>query len=181
MVLLTAEEIEAFVAPFYASKDTMHDLTHIRWVRRKAEALAESYVGPVDRELLLAGIYFHGIVYDRQDDVVAFLREKGITPDRVERILTVARESQKEEVPATLEGTILHDAHLTEGGASFLIVKCIATGSARGQTLAQTIDYTERNVLGKFRCYLPEAQPDYAAKLSYAREFLNELKADLEE
>jgi hypothetical protein len=29
--------------------------------------------------------------------------------------------------------------------------------------------YIERNILGNFRCYLPEAQEDYAEKLAYAR------------
>jgi len=38
-----------------------------------------------------------------------------------------------------MEGKILHDAHMIEGGKIYLIVKSLITGSVRGQTLEQTI------------------------------------------
>ncbi len=88
-------------------------------------------------------------------------------------------ESHKEAEPKTIEGKILHDAHLIEGGKTFMIVKSLITGALRGQTLQETIEYIEKNLLGKFRCYLPEAQKLYKEKEKFTQEFLKELKTSL--
>jgi uncharacterized protein len=55
----------------------------------------------------------------------------------------------------------------------------LVTGTARGQKLEQTIDYIEKNVLGKAKCYFPKAQELYRQKEEYAREFMRELRAGL--
>lgn len=55
----------------------------------------------------------------------------------------------------------------------------LVSGTARGQTLEETIAYMEANVLGKYRCVLPEAQRAYEEKERFAREFLADLKANL--
>lgn len=41
----------------------------------------------------------------------------------------------------------MHDAHVLEGGKAYLIVKTLITGSVRGQSLVETLDFMERNVL----------------------------------
>jgi uncharacterized protein len=134
------------------------------------------YPDQVDAELILCGAYFHGIIRHHEPRVVEFLTGSGLDPDRICRMVQVARESLKHEAPETLEGKILHDAHLTEGGRTFMIVKSLVTGAARGQTLEQTIDYFERNMLGRFVCCLPEAQAKYDEQSRFAREVLRDLR-----
>jgi uncharacterized protein len=168
--------IEGFVGPLYAGKDVMHDLSHVRRVLQSARDLMAHYIEQVDEELILCGAYFHGIIRHHEPQVVEFLALNGLGDDRIRQIIQVARESLKEEVSDSLEGKILHDAHLTEGGRTFMIVKCLVTGAARGQTLEQTIDYFERNILGRFVCCLPEAQQKYEEQNRFAREVLTDLK-----
>jgi uncharacterized protein len=173
---IEATTIEAFVEPLYAGKDVMHDLSHVRRVLQSARALMAHYAGQVDEELILCGAYFHGIVRQHEPRVVEFLTVNGLCTDRIRRIVQVARESLKDEDAESLEGKILHDAHLTEGGRTFVIVKSLMTGAARGQTLEQTIDYFERNILGRFACCLPVAQQKYEEQNDFAREVLRDLK-----
>jgi len=111
--------------------------------------------------------------------VKQFLRKEGLSKQRIKQIIQVAWESHKEAKPKTIEGKILHDAHLIEGGKTFMIVKSLITGTLRGQNLQETIKYIEENLLGKFRCYLPESQKLYEEKENFTREFLKELKKHL--
>ena len=73
--------------------------------------------------------------------------------------MKIAWESQRSEIPETIEGKILHDAHVLEGGKTYLIVKTLITGSIRGQSLLDTLNYAEKNVLNQNKCYLPETIP----------------------
>jgi uncharacterized protein len=173
---IEATAIEAFVEPLYAGKDVMHDLSHVRRVLQSARDLMGYYAEQVDEELIPCGAYFHGIIRQNEPRVVEFLTVAGLGTDRIRRIVQVARESLKDEEADSLEGKILHDAHLTEGGRTFMIVKSLLTGAARGQTLEQTIDYFERNILGRFACYLPVAQQKYEEQNDFAREVLRDLK-----
>jgi len=75
-----------------------------------------------------------------------------------------------------LEGKILHDAHIIEGGKSYLITKCLITGSVRGQSLLETIDYIETNIIDKAVCYLPETIPLLHEANLFTRKFIADLK-----
>ena len=175
--MLTETDVEDFVRPEYAGKDFMHDLTHIHRVYALALELGARH--PHDAETLLAGAYFHGIVYTREAAIRDFLTAHGIAPERIEGMLRVARESQKDEAADTIEGRLLHDAHLLEGGRTFLITKSLVVGTLRGQTLDQTIRYIEERVLGQFQCYLPETQARYADHEQFAADYLADLKRHL--
>lgn len=175
--MLTETEVEAFVRPEYAGKDFMHDLTHIRRVHALARELGENR--PHDAEILLVGAYFHGIVYTREATIHHFLKAHGTTQKRINGMLRAARESQKDEAAETIEGCLLHDAHLLEGGRTFLITKSLVVGTLRGQTLDQTIRYIEERVLGQFRCYLPETQERHAEYEQFAADYLADLKRHL--
>ena len=175
--LLTAAEIAAFVRPGYAGKDLMHDLTHIRRVCALAYELGANY--PHDTETLLAGAYFHGIVFEREAAVREFLATHGIPPERINQMLRAAWESQKDEAAVSLAGQLLHGAHLLEGGRTFLITKSLVVGTLRGQMLGETIHYIEAHVLGQFRCYLPETQARYAEYERFAADYLADLKLHL--
>lgn len=175
--MLKVRDVEEFVQKDYARKDAMHNLTHIYRILKAARGLAQGHA--CDPELLMLGAYLHGIIYHREDEVREFLKEKDVPQDRIERAVQIAWESQKDGKPETVEGLILHDAHLIEGGKTFLITKSLVTGTARGQSLEETISYIEQNVLGKFICYLPEAQQVHEEKERFAEEFLADLKRNL--
>lgn len=175
--MIMIEELEKFVKSFYQNKDIMHDLSHIKRVLKAAKMLARD--NKVDIDLIIYGAYFHGIIYEKENQIAEFLKSKGLSNEKINKILQVSWESQKERIPKVLEGKILHDAHLIEGGRTFLIVKSLITGTLRGQTLEETIEYIEKNILGKFTCYLPEAQNLYEDKEEFARRFLRDLKESL--
>jgi uncharacterized protein len=175
--MIKIEELENFVKPFYNQKDIMHNLSHIRRILKIAKTLSKKY--KIDKEVLIYGAYFHGIIYSKEEEIKKFLKTKEIPNEKIDKIVIAAWESQKDSKPKTIEGKILHDAHLIEGGKTFLIVKSLITGTIRGQTLEETISYIEENLIGKFKCYLPEAQKIYKEKERFTKEFLKDLKKNL--
>jgi uncharacterized protein len=60
-----------------------------------------------------------------------------------------------------------------------MLVKSLVTGTERGQSLKETVAIIERDLLGHFCCYLPEAQLLYAQKERYAREAIASLREHL--
>ena len=154
----------------------MHDATHIRRVTRRALELAESY--PCNVQLLRVAAQLHGIVKSHEFAIREFLIDHGATADEIDHVIEAARESEKESEPRSREGRLLHDAHLLEGDENFLITKSLVTGSARGQSLAETIAYLETH-LDAYRCCLAENQIEYERRVQIARRFLALLKAEL--
>ena len=91
-------------------------------------------------------------------------------------IVKIAWESQRSEVPETMEGKILHDAHVLEGGETYTVVKTLITGSVRGQSLEETLEFIEKHVLGANQCYLPETIPLCEAMNRFTDEFFVKLR-----
>jgi uncharacterized protein len=168
-----------FVKPYYESKDIMHNLSHIDRVLKWVEKLLKIGNYKADIDILIYSAYFHGFIYNSEQNIIDWLNTQQISTDRIEKIINVAWESQKDGIPTTLEGKILHDAHKIEGGKTYLIVKSLITGSVRGQTLEQTINYIEDNVLGKGVCYLPESQHIYFEQQEFAKDFIYDLNEGL--
>lgn len=169
--------VEAFVAPDYAGKDIMHNWSHIQRLQRIARQLARHY--PHDPEVLELGACFHGNVYFKEVEIRRFLTDAQLPPQQIERIVQAAFESQTGAVPESIEGKLLHDAHLLEGGKTFMVAKSLVTGTVRGQSLEATLAFLETQVLGQFQCCLPESQALFAEREAYARDFLRDLKANL--
>lgn len=99
--------------------------------------------------------------------------------ERAEAIVQIAWESQRPEFPETMEGEILHDAHVLEGGKTYFIVKSLITGSVRGQDLNSTISYIEDHVLDQNYCCLPQAKALCEQANEFAKDFIRELKAGI--
>ncbi|WP_248929182.1 hypothetical protein [Paenibacillus hamazuiensis] len=177
--MINVDELIEFVSPFYANKDIMHDLSHIDRMLLSAKRLLAHYPEITDSDVITYGCYFHGFIYLREDLIRHYLRKKGLDDEYVEKIVNISWESQKDEIPETLEGKLLHDAHMIEGGKTYLIVKSLCTGTARGQSLEQTLDYFEAHVLGKGECYLPEAQRIYSEMQQFAGAFIKDLREGL--
>ena len=175
--MIKIKELKAFVKPFYETKDIMHELGHIKRIFKIAKTISKNY--KVNRDVLIYSAYFHGIIYNKEKQVKKFLKAQKLPEEKINKIIKVAWESQKHIKPETIEGKILHDVHLIEGGKTFLIVKSLITGTIRGQTLKETINYIEKNIISKFKCYLPESQRIYKEKEKFAKEFLKDLKKNL--
>lgn len=178
--MIDEASLRRFVSPYYEHKDIMHDLSHIERVIKSANKLGESYSNQFDQELVLYAAYFHGFIYSDENAVRKWLFDHGLAEEQVEKIIQIAWDSQKMEIPETLEGKILHDAYMIEGGKTYLVDKSLITGSVRGQTLEETIEFIEKNILDQGRCYLPEAQEAYALQQVYAKEIIKDLKGGLE-
>lgn len=95
-------ELEAFVGPYYEKRDAMHDLSHVRRILKKARVLSRGR--SVDEETLTCAAYFHGIIYREEGEVRRFLRSQGLREGRIDKIVKVAWESQKDSRPETIEG-----------------------------------------------------------------------------
>ncbi|MDJ0704764.1 MAG: hypothetical protein QNJ46_15890 [Leptolyngbyaceae cyanobacterium MO_188.B28] len=175
--VMTVEEIEAFVHSDYADRDIMHNLAHIHRLQKLAQEIAISYEH--DPDLLELGAYFHGNIAFKEAEIRQFLKDKQLQQKEIDKVVQVAWESQKESHAETMEGKILHDAHLLEGGKTFMIAKSLVTGTARGQSLEETLQYLEEKILGKFECCFPESQKLYAEKEEYTKLFLKDLRSNL--
>ncbi len=166
-----------FVFPYYESKDLMHDFSHIERILKLAKELSANY--QIEYKLLTLGAYFHGIIYQYEDEVVSFLREEGENEENIKNIIVLAWGSQKDREPRTLAAKVLHDAHLLEGGKTFQIVKTLVTGTARGQSLTETLEYLDFHIKSEYKCYLPESQEAFRQKQQFTIEFYEDLMKNL--
>ena len=170
------DKLMDFCRTFYDSKDIMHNMWHLQLVKRWVERLIEEYNYSVDKDLLIPALYFHGFIYSHQSLIEEWLNKQGYSNEEIKSIVNIAWESQRPEVPETFEGKVLHDAHVLEGGKTYAVVKTLITGSVRGQSLLETVDYLERNVIDKNTCYLPETKELCKEMNKWTNEFLEELK-----
>jgi len=178
--ITSKEKLVEFVTPYYKNKDIMHDLSHIERVLKYVLKLVKSIDYKVDMDILIYGAYIHGFIYNSEKNIIQWLQSQNMSRSMIKKIINASRESQKDEEAITIEGKILHDAHMIEGGKTYLIVKSLIAGSVRGQTLEETIKYIEDNILGKGTCYLPKAKRIYQEQQEFAKTFIYELKVGID-
>lgn len=172
---MNLEKLIKFVKPYYNNKDIMHNMWHIKMVKNEIDRILKIGNFDINYEDLIYAMYFHGFIYSDESKIREFLNNSNVDKKRIERIVKISYESQRCEVPETLEGKILHDAHVLEGGKNYLIVKTLITGSLRGQTLEQTLEYMKNNVLNKNKCYLEETIPLCESMNEYTNKFYSDL------
>lgn len=170
------DKLKSFVESYYEDKDIMHNLWHIELVHKWVDKIIKIGSYTVDYESLIYAMFFHGFIYSNEDDIKTWLKEQNIRDEKIENIITISWESQRQEVPRTIEGRILHDAHVLEGGKTYLVVKTLITGSVRGQSLLQTLDFLKKNVVDQNHCYLPETNKLCHEMNEYAKNFIIELE-----
>lgn len=173
--MIDENALTEFIRPYYAEKDIMHNLWHIELVRRMADKIITLGSYDVDREILILAASFHGFVYREEESIRQWLAWQGYPSEKIEKVIQVAWESQRPEIPQTLEGKILHDAHVLEGGKTYLVVKTLITGSLRGQSLTETLQFMKDHCLGANACYLPETIPLCEEMNAFAERFYREL------
>ncbi len=176
---MNENRLKAFAEPYYRHKDIMHNMWHIELVHKWMDRIILLGTYQPDYESLLYALYFHGFIYTEETAVRKWLDLEGIDAKKADFIIRISLESQRPEIPETLEGKILHDAHVLEGGKNYLVVKTLITGSVRGQDLPRTLDFMKNNVLDRNSCYLPETIPLCEEMNSYARQFLSELESGI--
>lgn len=173
------EKIIDFIEPFYKDKDIMHNMWHIELVKKKLEEIVSITNYKINCEAMFLAMYFHGFIYSNEDKIVKWLKSNNYSQKEIDLIVKIAWESQRNELPETIEGKMLHDAHILEGGRTYLVVKTLITGSVRGQTLKETLNYMKDNVLDKNKCYLPETIPLCEKMNEYADGFYKEITDEI--
>lgn len=173
--MLNEKALLEFVSPYYAEKDIMHNMWHIELVRKMVDKIISISNYDVDKECLILAAYFHGFIYSDENRIKEWLVVQGYDEEIIAKTIKIAWESQRSEKPKTIEGKILHDAHVLEGGKTYLIVKTLITGSVRGQSLLETLKFMERNVLNKNNCYLPETIPLCEEMNQYTNSFYEDI------
>lgn len=155
-MLVDIKKLEEFIKPYYENKDIMHNMWHIELVKKSLNKILQQSNYDIDKDLIEIALYFHGFIYEDEDKIRKFLKDNSVTDENIEKIIQISWESQRPEEPKTLEGKLLHDAHVLEGGTYYTIVKTLITGSVRGQSLEETLKFMKDHVLNKNKCYLPE-------------------------
>lgn len=173
--MIDTKALMEFAEPYYADKDIMHNMWHIELVKKMVDKIISNCKYDIDYDCLILATYFHGFIYKDEIAIKSWLEDHEYSNEAIAKILKISWESQRNEVPETIEGKILHDAHVLEGGKTYLVVKTLITGSVRGQSLMETLQFMEKNVLGKNQCYLPETIPLCEEMNRYADEFYKEL------
>ena len=173
--MLNEKALLEFVKPYYADKDIMHNLWHIELVRKMIGKILSISAYDVNEECLILATYFHGFIYSDEKRIRRWMKDQGYDKSMIAKTIKISWESQRSEVTKTIEGKILHDAHILEGGKTYLIVKTLITGSVRGQSLTETLNFMERNVLDKNNCYLPETIPLCEEMNKYTNDFFTEI------
>ncbi len=164
-----------FARPYYSDKDIMHNMWHIELVLKMVSKIVSNSNYQVDEDALLLATYFHGFIWNDENAIVQWMKNQNYSDEMISKTIKVAWESQRMEIPETIEGKILHDAHVLEGGKTYTIVKTLITGSVRGQSLVETLDFMKENVLDKNKCYLPETIPLCDEMNEYTNAFFDNL------
>ena len=178
--MLSEKALLEFASPYYADKDIMHNMWHIELVQRMIDRILSISDYEVDKEALKLATYFHGFIYSDEEKIKQWLIEQNYSDEKISKTIKIAWESQRSEIPETIEGKILHDAHVLEGGKTYVVVKTLITGSVRGQSLIETLDFMEKNVLNQNKCYLPETIPLCEELNLYTNKFFADLKEGIQ-
>ncbi len=173
--MINKDALIGFVNPYYADKDIMHNMWHIELVLKMIEKITSNSNYQVDENSLLLATYFHGFIWKDEEAIIQWMKSQNYSNEMISKTVKIAWESQRTEIPETIEGKILHDAHVLEGGKTYTVVKTLITGSVRGQSLVETLDFMKENVLNKNKCYLPETIPLCDEMNKYTNAFFDDL------
>lgn len=163
-----------FTKNYYESKDLIHNHNHIERVLKMVNNLKNFIDEEYNEEILVYAAYFHGCIKNNEIEVREWLLKEEI--EDTEQIILIAKESLKENEAQSIEGKLLHDAHMIEGGKYFLLIKSLITGSLREQSLEETMNYFENHVLNNGECYIPEAQELLQEARKEAMKVLKDIK-----
>lgn len=117
------EKFLSLLAKYYVEEDAAHDAGHARRIYLKAKKFARKY--SANKDILALGTALHGVVEKHGKKAGKTLEKNGVPAKLISSGIEAAFESLVNSKPKTLEGKILHDAHLCEGGRAFIAVKAL--------------------------------------------------------
>lgn len=176
--MLNITQLKEFTSELLANKqrDLMHDVEHAERILKAMNLISQNYMGKYDEEIVVLSAYFHGPIHYGEEPIREWLKDNGYTEQYIDKVINVTWETQAKNIPISLEGKLLHDAHTIEGGKAFYILKPILVGTIMGQTLKQTISFIEKNVIGMNEYFLPETKKYLDEIQMYSKEFIENLK-----
>lgn len=152
----------------------MHGMGHSERILKLALKLSRNR--KINRLVLLGGAYFHGIIKKHESACRSFLKKQKLDAPTIDQIVDAAYHSLQERQTDLLEGKFLHDAHLLEGGRTFIVTKTLCTGSFKHQSLRETVGFIRKKLKNRSRVALPSSKKAYEEKLKFARAFVREME-----
>lgn len=97
--MIDEKALVEFVEPYYKEKDIMHNMWHIELVKKQMDKILSVSHYEVDYKSLLLAMYFHGFIYKEEQKIRAWLDEQNYDEEQIKKIVQIAWESQRSEVP----------------------------------------------------------------------------------
>ena len=179
--MIDVEAMKEYIENIYSDhpRGLIHGIEHSIRLVNDAVELGQPYQGDYDEEILQIAGLLHGAVHYCEDGIREWLRNQGLDATRIDHIIAVAWESQTKNIPASIEGKILHDAHFIEGGKEFHILKPFIVGSEMNQPLEKTIDFIRNSIKANPVYYLKESRELFEEIRCYESVFIENLEKQL--
>ena len=100
--MIDEKALVEFVEPYYKEKDIMHNMWHIELVKKQMDKILSVSHYEADYKSLLLAMYFHGFIYKEEQKIRAWLDEQNYDEEQIKKIVQIAWESQRSEVPETI-------------------------------------------------------------------------------
>lgn len=176
---MNIDKLKNFIQPYCNKKDMMHNLCHIDRILESVGRLVKDGKYDIDMEIIIYAAYFHEFIDESKEELLNWLITQEISEDRIEKIIKLAMEMHKDEAPNSIEGKVLHDAHMIEGKKTYLVIKALIIGCSKKQTMEETINYIENSLANKKNCCLPQSEKFYFEQQEYTKEFIQTLRDKL--
>ncbi|ANQ54680.1 MULTISPECIES: hypothetical protein [unclassified Thermosipho (in: thermotogales)] len=75
----------------------MYDLSHIKRILKMVKRLATHCENEIDMDLIIYGAYFHGILYEKEKQILKIFKTKELSKEKINKIIQVSWKSQKKK------------------------------------------------------------------------------------
>ena len=180
----------AFIREHFANNSDGHDAEHSLRVYRNALAIAAEE--DCDKDVVALAALLHDVddkkLFETKANFNArsFLSSLGVSEEKISRIVAVINcvsfSSNKDNVPATIEGKIVQDADRLDAMGAVGIARTFMYGGSHGRSIEDTREHFEDKLL----LLKDKMNTDTAKKIASSRHdlmlsFLSELDDELEQ
>lgn len=180
----------AFIREHFANNSDGHDAEHSLRVYRNALAIASEE--DCDKDVVALAALLHDVddkkLFETKENFNArsFLSSLGVSEEKISRIVAVINcvsfSSNKDNVPATIEGKIVQDADRLDAIGAVGIARTFMYGGSHGRSIEDTREHFEDKLL----LLKDKMNTDTAKKIASSRHdhmlsFLSELDDELEQ